>query len=226
MTRIGSAKRLVVGLGVMALGLLGALPFRHSPGSDANTSDQKAADDVMLGKGVALQVPGQSISTPSHVPELRPMPEKEAAKPAKEELSESRLARNFPPPPQLPDEYYPLYRPEKRQQVEAGRVVSSDMVSPAKHDASDRQRRTTHTIRDGDTLPLLAQRYLGDPERGEEIVEANRAALSDPEVLPIGLEIIIPSADTPANQSRSQTDALSDREIRKLVPLPPMDSRP
>ncbi|MFO7906253.1 MAG: LysM peptidoglycan-binding domain-containing protein [Planctomycetota bacterium] len=219
MTRIGKLKRLALGLGVMVLGILGALPFRHSPGADETPSDRKTADDAMLGKGVALQVPGQAVSTPSQVPDLRPMPpaEKEPEKPAKEEMSESKLGKHFTPPPQLPDEYYPLYRPENRDEAEAGRGVSSD-----NHDTSDRQPRRTHTIRDGDTLPLLAQRYLGDPQRGGEIMEANRSVLSDPEVLPIGVEIIIPSESAPANQS--DIDASSDVEIPKLVPLPPMDS--
>lgn len=201
----------------MALGILAALPFRHSPQSGANSASQTAADDATLGKGVALQVPGQNISTPSQVFDLRPMPaKKESEEPAKEEEIESKLANDLTPPPRLPDEYYPLYRPDKRHRVEPGRVVSSD-----KRDTSERQRPRTHTIRDGDTLPRLAQRYLGDPARGGEILNANPSVLSDPEVLPIGAEIVIPREDPPAKQA--DTDAPSDIETHQLVPLPPLD---
>jgi nucleoid-associated protein YgaU len=49
-----------------------------------------------------------------------------------------------------------------------------------------------HTIVDGDTLSLLAKRYLGDANRWREIFEANRQVLSDPELLPIDAELRIP----------------------------------
>ena len=43
-------------------------------------------------------------------------------------------------------------------------------------------------------LPLaaLALDYLGDARRAEEIFEANRQVLSDPELLPIGAKLRIP----------------------------------
>lgn len=49
-----------------------------------------------------------------------------------------------------------------------------------------------HRIVDGDSLPLLAERYLGDHRRAREIFEANRDLLNDPEALPIRTEIRIP----------------------------------
>ena len=54
----------------------------------------------------------------------------------------------------------------------------------------------THRVIDGDTLPSLAQRYLGSPTRAREIFDANRDVLSDPELLPIGAELKIPLTDT------------------------------
>lgn len=51
----------------------------------------------------------------------------------------------------------------------------------------------THIVTDGDTLAGLAEEYLGDPQRAEEIYEANRPSLPDPDLLPIGVEIVIPS---------------------------------
>jgi hypothetical protein len=54
-----------------------------------------------------------------------------------------------------------------------------------------------HKITDGDTLSTLAMRYLGSPDRWKEIYEANREALASPEIMPIGVELTIPSAANP-----------------------------
>jgi hypothetical protein len=52
-----------------------------------------------------------------------------------------------------------------------------------------------HTVRDGDTLGDLAERYYGDPRRFRDIFDANRATLSDPQLLPIGATLVIPAYD-------------------------------
>lgn len=55
-----------------------------------------------------------------------------------------------------------------------------------------RSEPRTHIVTDGDTLASLAEEYLGDPQRAQEIYEANRQALPDPDLLPIGVELVIP----------------------------------
>jgi nucleoid-associated protein YgaU len=66
-------------------------------------------------------------------------------------------------------------------------------VGPQTPTAADRAEQTRrHTIADGDTLEKLARRYLGDPRRGEEIYRANRDVLASPNLLPIGVELVIP----------------------------------
>lgn len=50
----------------------------------------------------------------------------------------------------------------------------------------------THKVVDGDTLAALAERYLGSSARAQEIYEANREALRDPMLLPIGVELKLP----------------------------------
>ena len=65
-------------------------------------------------------------------------------------------------------------------------------VAPAPSLAfADPQRR--HIVVDGDSLARLAGRYLDDPQRAREIYELNRHVLADPDVLPIGAELTIPS---------------------------------
>ncbi|HSB46323.1 MAG TPA: LysM peptidoglycan-binding domain-containing protein [Nitrospira sp.] len=49
-----------------------------------------------------------------------------------------------------------------------------------------------HLVRPGDTLASLAARYYGDPARGQEIYEANRDRIRDPERLHDGQELLIP----------------------------------
>lgn len=50
-----------------------------------------------------------------------------------------------------------------------------------------------HTVRDGDTLDLLAQRYWGDASRWRDIYSANRNVLTNPQLLPIGIRLKIPN---------------------------------
>ncbi|MFI4876673.1 MAG: LysM peptidoglycan-binding domain-containing protein [Blastopirellula sp. JB062] len=56
------------------------------------------------------------------------------------------------------------------------------------------QPRRSHRLVDGDTLPKLAARYLGDEELAWAIFEANRDVLDDPQLLPLKVEIQIPAA--------------------------------
>lgn len=48
-----------------------------------------------------------------------------------------------------------------------------------------------HVIVDGDTLPQLAERYLGDASLAEEIFAQNRDQLASPELLPLGVTLVI-----------------------------------
>ncbi len=52
----------------------------------------------------------------------------------------------------------------------------------------------THKVVDGDTLAALGERYLGSKEAAGAIFAANREVLSDPQILPIGVELKIPAA--------------------------------
>jgi len=210
---MGGTTRLALGLGVMALGVLGALPFRRAPQAGKNELARQTAHQATLGDGVALQVPGQRTAIESQASQLEPMPPVEEPEEPQRREADKPAFRAAWPPPRLPDEYYPLFPAEKRDQNGQGRVISANNQT-----RPPRQKTKRHTIHDGDTLPLLAERYLDDPERADEILLANRSVLTDPEVLPIGVEIIIP----PRNQASPRAEAadLPNVEIRKLVPLP------
>jgi nucleoid-associated protein YgaU len=59
-----------------------------------------------------------------------------------------------------------------------------------------------HRIVDGDTLPGLAERYLGDAARYPEILEANKDVLLRPDLLPLGVRLRIPSREPSQPASR------------------------
>ncbi len=98
------------------------------------------------------------------------------------------------PPPALAANY-----PAPERTANSGWGVSMEMMMPP----------ATHTIVDGDTLPALAQRYLGSAARADEIFQLNRDVLSNPNLLPIGLELKLPPRDAskPTTASVGATSA-------------------
>lgn len=52
-----------------------------------------------------------------------------------------------------------------------------------------------HKIEDGDSLEKMAARYLGDPNRADEIYELNQNILPNKDELPIGLILRIPNRE-------------------------------
>lgn len=79
-----------------------------------------------------------------------------------------------------------------------------------------RPRPRTHKIVDGDTLDSLAKRYFGDPTRSGEIFATNRHLLTDPNALPIGVELTIPWGES----SPGKADGLLPE--KPLVPIVPV----
>ncbi len=82
-------------------------------------------------------------------------------------------------------------------------VVSPAAVSPVvrslpdvadRNDHSDSPRWILHRVRDGDSLPQLAAKYLGSQERAEEILLWNCDRIDDPAMLPLGVELLIPAS--------------------------------
>lgn len=65
-------------------------------------------------------------------------------------------------------------------------------VMPHALQFSPEARARPYRLRDGDTLESLAERFLGDAGRAEEIFEANRQVLAHPDLLPVGKTIMIP----------------------------------
>ena len=69
---------------------------------------------------------------------------------------------------------------------------SSDTGSPVSTASRDRQRR--HRVVSGDSLWSIAEEYLGDGSRASDIYDANRSVLRDPDIIPSGINLVIPVA--------------------------------
>lgn len=107
---------------------------------------------------------------------------------------------------------------EARPRFDAASTGFDSDRNPLRYDASagqsfdpiERQPAATgesfvqHIVTDGDTLPSIAQRYLGDAARAQELFELNRDRLQHPDVLPIGMVLKAPKS-RPAAPSAAPT---------------------
>ncbi len=73
-----------------------------------------------------------------------------------------------------------------RLQVGWRLVVPEDRIQP-KADS-----RRTVTVRRGETLSSIAERELGSADRWRDVYRANRAQLTDPDELAVGMVLVIP----------------------------------
>jgi nucleoid-associated protein YgaU len=80
----------------------------------------------------------------------------------------------------------------------------------------------THIVVDGDSLERLAERYLDDPQRASEIYGANRELLTSPDLLPIGVELTIPSRNSVPTFDSTSPQSFIPRSV--AVRLPATDS--
>ena len=208
-----------MGLSVIAVGIVCALPFRHTLPDEAVAVGGFIDRSSSLDEGVPLQVPGQQAVASFSPSALRPLlVEKEASSEVERQPAEEPLLVATEPP-NLPDQYRPLFRPENSEQLSTGGAAQP----PATDARPARKPVRQHTIHDGDTLASLARRYYQDPQRAGDILEANRAVLSDPQVLPIGVKIVIPRQPAESAVSDSRSDM--EPPAKNLVPLPAIGLR-
>lgn len=213
MKRMSHTKRLTLGVGIIALGVCAALPFRRTVSPEPTVVADAATNQLSLGEGVSLQMPGQTMSAPL---ESKPPAPWTAERDQDDRSSMTELPADADlaaqtKPPALPDQYRPLFKPAPASD-NSGRVV------PQEGQSASRKPVKKHTIHDGDTLESLAVRYLGDVKRAGEILEANREVLADPQLLPIGAAIVIPPDAAAADHHPADATVVEDAP--RLVPLP------
>lgn len=177
-------KTLLAGV-VVALGIAGALLFRNPGPPLAPESDdaplvlrEENAGPLYLAEGPAgeespRRVPpgGAAAASPSAAPLVSISPFEERG--------------------EVPPELASRYPREPSEDSALSPLPFGEPVEPTAGDEPPRAVRV-HRIADGDDLASLAERYLGDAGRADEIHDANRHVLVDPEVLPIGIELAMP----------------------------------
>jgi nucleoid-associated protein YgaU len=94
---------------------------------------------------------------------------------------------------------------------DAGQVANSQATAPSEA-AQPYSNTRTHTIEVGDTLPKLAEQYLGDSQLYETLYLANVDVLGDPRLLPIGIKLRIPSKSDLPSDTPSDSQKLTDGE--------------
>ena len=174
--------RLVTAAAVMLIGLGLALFFRR-PAAETDLPIPLQSDPLVLRKQPDPRTFAATESSPA-ASQPHPLP----AAPRSRGAYRPRSSRR------------PISRPRRRNCPRAIPTAASRSVRAGARRCGEMLPETasappTHKIIDGDSLALLAERYLGSASRAMEIYEANRNVLAHPEILPIGAELKIPRAD-------------------------------
>lgn len=117
--------------------------------------------------------------------------------------------------PDLPSRYHRTFSPvgallnaEERPEADEPSLLNDNA-------ASNGARALTHKIADGDTLTSLAEKYLGNAARWQELFKHNQDVLKNPDLLPIGRVIRIPQG--PPEPKPEKLDAVS---APPMTPIP------
>ena len=215
-----SRKRIVWGLGVLGLGLCAALPF-EKPSNPIHDGPLKTASGelVLQPRDIALEVSLPSDASPAVGLSSVERGGETGDRPP---VRRQPVLREGSPAPQMAAAY-----PAETEETGGPLRGPANPAGGVAHGGGSPAARL-HRVTDGDTLPDLAQKYLGRPDRYLELYEANRRTLAGPDLLPIGAELVIPSpaasatmermtAEGPARSNRADDPQTSSN----LMPIPP-----
>jgi nucleoid-associated protein YgaU len=183
-------------LGVMVLGICGAWPYRHTPQPASTPRERPATLSLTLRQPDApLELEPRMETSPAvGLADARP-----PAVDRREGESAAALAAVSPrtvtdlaipsSPPALPVSFQPSA---------AGAAPSDWRPDPVARPQAPRGKPRPYRLRDGDTLESIAGRLLGDANRAAEVFEMNRGVLTRPDLLPVGVTILLPPRENPA----------------------------
>ena len=217
-----SYRRYLVAGGVIAGGAALAWPFRHTQPVQPQTlavSHEVPGVTWATPHDLTSQVHSQPGLSP--VPELPPVATSlgtslgsspgipgRLTRPATYQTvpASSAALESLPAPPLLPMAYESLLVPvgsettvPKTKPVNTNLPVHEPLLPSADEIAAAKEAQVKpgplwrrHRIVEGDNLAALAQRYLGDASRAGEIHVANIDRLMSPDLLPLGVTLLIP----------------------------------
>lgn len=172
-------------------------PAAQRSGSDAKNTDSKKETEVKSKskkqnpkKTATAKAPDKDFVPPDLAHEYRPHAERfEIVKEAKSE--------------------------EQGESAHHEAVSSSTSAAPPKsQEAPPAAAPRRHRIAEGDTLPRLAEKYLGSRDRYVDLFQANADVLFDPRLIPIGVEIVIPGGTTIVAQAAATPATAGDADDR------------
>jgi nucleoid-associated protein YgaU len=179
------AKQLACVAGVLGAGVLAAWPFRQHalpapslPASVPLDLSLRRADVTLAGSPPGDDSPAIGLDLADRDGNLKPIQPAafSVARPSLEDLG---------PPPEMPISFAPA-------QLDAPPAEFVPRPKPRSGWSERQLQPRSYTLRDGDTLEELAERFLGTQGRAGDIYEANRAVLTAPDLLPVGVAIVIP----------------------------------
>ncbi len=210
-------KKAMVVILVVATGICGAMMFRKPAlQSESLPQGPTRTDRDFVSRQAAPAIPMQGVPVRPKTVENAPSGSQQAEnKPQKPQVLNPATR---PPLPTLSD----FTSPTDQSSRVAGRSKknSSDRI-----DGTLRQEfpERYHVIVNGDTLARIARRYLGDAQQSEVILRWNREIIRDPNRLPLGKKIRIPSAEdltVDPTVTRRRSAKESQNPHAPLVPLP------
>jgi nucleoid-associated protein YgaU len=212
---------LLLVIGVLAVGVAAAWPFRHKTPPAALSAAPPTSDLPPPVREITLQVSPLADVSPAVGLEPPPPPITAHAaprKPLRLETSDQPLAptlETLGSPPQMPEMYQSLLRTS----ADPTPTMTTSAAQPSwtNRPAYARRRPKEHRIVDGDTLPALAERYLGDAAQVDELYELNRDILPSRDLLPVGKRLRIPRSDSSLTPVES-TGALEQTPVSIAAP--------
>jgi nucleoid-associated protein YgaU len=200
-------------LAVLVLGVVGAFLFRREQTADTHKPTLKTAKKID-------QRIAEGPRTPYMTGDVEfDQDDESTAKERQDGLTSGNRPAHAVPPNWLEDEEDPFQvaRPTHGQPNPAeGSQFADSSIVPVRPRTGSTSRRTesvenlapqTHVIQSGDSLSTIAAHYLGSQGRFQELYDANRDVLTDPNRLPLGATIVIPPKNKIASKPQAPTQA-------------------
>ena len=195
-TRIGLA------MGILLIGIVGALFFRNEPASEEvpEIADAESLDDEIAERPIAPYLTRRNRadeqldegSSAADRPEMKAwtLPEflrqdETAAPPTTASIAPDPIPRERSPV--ISEPVPPADTIVPQEVVVTEQAPESRTTSPNANDDL-----TEYRVRSGDTLSDIAERFLGSSARYMEIYELNRGRLRTPHDLRVGRRILVP----------------------------------
>ncbi|WP_148073598.1 LysM peptidoglycan-binding domain-containing protein [Bythopirellula goksoeyrii] len=198
------SRKLLTAIAILTLGIVLSWPFRQT--QESSDSSAHNVDDfprAINGDPITMDSSGSEPHeldvpvAPAHV-SARMASTNDSPEPPSNQALESFDLANHPAM-----QSHPIVSHEDDSSPDIG--ATSGVARPAysvaeiesgSNTPDDWPQEVLHVVCNGDTLERLAERYLDDPGRGLEIFDLNRDQLSNPYLLPIGVELRIPAQES------------------------------